>query len=179
METSGEISLASRLCLACGMCCDGTVHDFAFLQEEDVAPASDCGFKTYRREDGTPAMSLPCHYLDGTACQRYGEWRPSICGDYLCRLQKRTAAGECDEQEALDIIAKAKASLAQVEELLKPGETLAQARARFISLAKTREPLEPNEAKLVVRLFVLERLLDQQFRKLGKGTLPDAQARRD
>jgi hypothetical protein len=179
MATSGEIPLASRLCLACGMCCDGTVHDFAFLQEEDMAPASACGFKTYRREDGTPAMSLPCHYLDGTACQRYGEWRPSICGDYLCRLQKRTAAGECDEQEALGIIATAKTSLAQVEELLKPDETLAQARARFISLASTSEALAPEDAKLVVRLFVLERLLDQHFRKYGKGRLPGAQARRD
>lgn len=178
METSGEISLASRLCLACGMCCDGTVHDFAFLQEDDVAPASACGFQTYYRSDGTPAMALPCHYLEGNACQRYDEWRPSICGDYMCRLQKRTAAGECDESEALGIIANAKASRKQVEELLRPGESLAQARDRFDSLAAAKEALTPDDAKLVVRIFVLDRLLDQFFRKAGKGRLPDAQARR-
>lgn len=160
------------------MCCDGTVHDFAFLQEEDLAPAKACGFQTYRRGDGAPAMELPCHYLEGATCRRYGEWRPSICGDYMCRLQKRTAAGECDTQEALGIIATAKASRTQVEELLKPGETLAQARDRFDSLAATNEALAPDDARLVVRIFVLDRLLDQNFRKAGKGRLPDAQARR-
>ncbi len=160
------------------MCCDGTVHNFAFLQEEDMLPASACGFHTYRRDDGTPAMALPCHYLEGTACQRYGEWRPSICGDYLCRLQKRTAAREVTEHEALGTIAAALASRKQVEDAMKPGETLAQARARFNALAATGEALAPEDAKLVVRLFALDRLLDQNFRKAGKGRLPDAQARR-
>lgn len=160
------------------MCCDGTVHNFAFLQEEDVVPATACGFQTYRRNDGTPAMTLPCHYLEGASCQRYGEWRPSICGDYICRLQKRTAAGELSEEQALGTIASALASRKQVEETLKPGETLADARARFNALAATGEALAPADAKLVVRLFALDRLLDQNFRKAGKAWLPDAQARR-
>jgi len=178
MDECAEPSLASRLCLACGMCCDGTVHDFAFLQEEDMAPAGACGFQTYRRADGTPAMQLPCHYLDGAACRRYDQWRPSICGDYMCRLQKRTAAGEVTEAQALETIGITLASRAQVEALLRPGETLAQARARFDAIAESGDTLSPDDAKLVVRLFVLDRLIDQHFRKPGKGRLPDAQTRR-
>lgn len=178
MVDNPEPSLASRLCLACGMCCDGTVHDFAFLKEEDITPADACGFQTYRRGDGTPAMPLPCHYLDGATCRRYEQWRPSICGDYLCRLQKRLAAGEVSEAQALETIGITLASRTQVEELLRPGESLRQARARFDAIADSGETLSPDDARLVVRLFVLDRLLDQNFRKSGKGRLPDAQTRR-
>lgn len=178
MVDNPEPSLASRLCLACGMCCDGTVHDFAVLKEEDIIPADACGFQTYRRGDGTAAMRLPCHYLDGAACRRYDLWRPSICGDYLCRLQKRAAKGEVSEEQAFETIATTRASRAQVEELLRPGESLRDARTRFDAIAESGETLSSDDARLVVRLFVLDRLLDQNFRKPGKGRLPDAQTRR-
>ncbi|MBB3860521.1 hypothetical protein GGQ88_001787 [Novosphingobium hassiacum] len=161
------IPLASRLCLACGMCCDGTLHDYARLRACDIEPATAVGLPTFNTADGLPAMPLPCQYLDGAACRRYDDWRPSICGEYQCQLQLRAAAGECTEAQAMDLIASALAARDRVIEVVAPGTTLTDARKRFGELAASKQALSPADARLVARVFALERVLDPHFRKPG------------
>lgn len=172
MNPQEDLSPASRLCLACGMCCDGTLHGLARLLAEDVDAARAVGFPTFTTPDGRPAMPLPCHCLSGTACTRYDDWRPSICASYLCNLQTRLSIGEYTETEALDIIASALKARAQVEELMPQGTTLRDARIRFEELAASKQALAPADARLVVRMFALERWLDRHFRKPNAATLP-------
>lgn len=154
------------------MCCDGTVHAFARIQVADIEPAQDAGFAPYATPDGLPAFPLPCHYLDGAACRRYVDWRPSICGDYFCKLQKRLATDECTETEALQLIANTLSAREQVQAVLPSATTLNDARERYGELASSKQALAPADARLVVRLFMLERLLDLHFRQESLVPLP-------
>lgn len=154
------------------MCCDGTMHDFARLQPEDVEPARAVGFPTFDTPDGLPAMALPCHCLDGAKCTRYDQWRPSICSAYFCKLQKRLTAGECTVPEALQIIESALIAKTELLKTAPAGTTLNDARKRFGELSTMKQALAPADAKLVVRVFALERMLDLHFRKPNHGVLP-------
>ncbi len=154
------------------MCCDGAVHAFARIKAADVEPAQAAGFAPYDTPDGLPAIPLPCHYLEGTACRRYDDWRPSICGDYFCKVQRRVAAGECSEDEAFQRIEGVLNARAQVQSVLPPGTSLWEARKRYGELASTRQALTPDDARLVARLFTLERLLDLHFRQSDLVQLP-------
>ncbi len=158
------------------MCCDGTIFDEAIMREDDVQRATACGFTETVASDGRPAFKLPCHHLEGTACTRYDQWRPSTCGKFQCTTQAQAIGGEIDENEALLRISNALLARDGVLALLPPGESLTAARARFQALASAVSALEPSDARLVVQVFVLERLLDQHFRKPGKGRLPGREA---
>ena len=167
-STDSAIPLASRLCLACGMCCNGTVYDDARLDAEEIDAAAVAGFSTCRPASAGATFALPCHYLDGKACTIYDKWRPDVCSSYFCSLQERAAAGECTEAEALEIIATTLGLREQVTSVMLAGETFRQARARFDALATAGAALSPDDAALAVRMLVLERMLDQHFRKPGE-----------
>ncbi|ABD26748.1 hypothetical protein Saro_2311 [Novosphingobium aromaticivorans DSM 12444] len=167
-----DLSLASRLCLACGLCCDGTVYEQAAVRPEDIAPANACGFRLFKTEQDRQVFLFPCHYLEDSACTRYDQWRPSVCGSFFCLMQKRVAEGECSEAEGFSLIERAKSLRSAVLALLKPGQHFLWARSRFDALAGAKADLAPADAQLVVRMFVLERFLDQHFRKPGKKRLP-------
>jgi Fe-S-cluster containining protein len=167
-STDSAISLASRLCLACGMCCNGTVYDDARLEAEEVPAAAAAGFSTCQPATGGVGFALPCHYLDGKACTIYEQWRPDVCSSYFCSLQERAASGECTEAEALELIATTLGLRQRVVSVMRPGETFRQARARFDTLATAGAALSSEDAALAVRMLVLERMLDQHFRKPGE-----------
>lgn len=166
-----EIPLASRLCLACGLCCDGTVYPHAVAREDEVARATELGFTAIRTEDGSPAYALPCHYLKGRACTRYLDWRPSVCGDYFCRVQARAGSGEITEDAALALIARAQdlrdAMVAQLpEDVARP-----KARQHLEAVAAQGGKLDPADAAFAMRMFALERFLDSEFRLSGHDRL--------
>lgn len=163
-DTPSEIPLASRLCLACGLCCDGTVYPHAVAREDEVERAVDLGFTAIRTDDGSPAYSLPCHYLKDRACTRYLDWRPSVCGDYFCRVQARAASGEITEDEALERIAKAQTLRDAVFAELPADLDQSKARQHLADLASRGGKLEPAGATFTMRMFALERYLDSEFR---------------
>lgn len=167
-STDSTIPLASRLCLACGMCCNGTVYDDARLDADEVDAAASAGFSTCQPASAGATFALPCHYLDGKACTIYDKWRPDVCSSYFCSLQERAAAGECTEAEALELIASTLGLRERVVSVMRPGETFREARARFDSLATAGAALSSEDAALAVRMLVLERMLDQHFRKPGE-----------
>ena len=77
------LSIGSKLCTKCGLCCTGALHDRAVLEPEEVEFASDLGL--YVRAEGRPTFALPCKYLQGCACTIYSK-RPKVCARYQCQL---------------------------------------------------------------------------------------------
>ncbi|WP_118074081.1 YkgJ family cysteine cluster protein [Novosphingobium sp. THN1] len=120
MAETDELSIASKLCLACGLCCDGTVFGFALIEESEVEDTAAIGLQTFRTTYDEPAFRLGCHYLDGTACTRYQSWRPSVCGDYYCQVQKRVRKHELAEEKAFSMIARARQMTDEIKALLPP-----------------------------------------------------------
>lgn len=175
MAETDELSTASKLCLACGLCCDGTIFGFALIEEAEVQDTARIGLQTIRTTNDEPAFLLGCHYLDGAACTRYRDWRPSVCGDYFCQVQKRVGKQELAEDEAFSIIARARQMTEEVKTLLPPGVPIAQARRLFKDLAAKRPNLAPDEATFVVKMFVLERFLDSAFRGAKRAHLRSAE----
>lgn len=177
MAETDELSIASKLCLACGLCCDGTVFGFALIEESEVEDTAAIGLQTFRTTNDEPAFRLGCHYLDGTACTRYQSWRPSVCGDYYCQVQKRVRKHEVAEEKAFSMIARARQMTDEIKALLPPGVPISQARRLFKDLAAKQPDLAPDEATFLVKMFVLERFLDSEFRGAKRAHLRGAEKR--
>ncbi len=109
---------ASRLCAACGMCCNGVLFFSVRLQSGDSARQLDAlGLKIKRRADG-PHLLQPCAGHTGSGCSVYDD-RPARCRLFVCRQLLRWEAGEITEGEVLAKIAEARERNDRVRLLLE------------------------------------------------------------
>ena len=91
---------AARLCLDCGLCCDGTLFDQVELQPGDLPKAlSARGLKIKKGK----WFNQPCAGLCGTLCQLY-QHRPTRCRQFQCGQYRGVAAGEISFETAADRI---------------------------------------------------------------------------
>lgn len=102
----------SRLCLACGLCCQGLLHDRAALEPREIEAAERLGLKSFAHRDG-PAFRLPCPLHRDGGCTVYEE-RPAACRGYQCKLLRRFLAGEVTAEDGLRRIEQVKRLLAAV-----------------------------------------------------------------
>jgi Fe-S-cluster containining protein len=110
---------ASRLCLACGLCCNGVLFEVVRLQPSDsVKDLSDHGFQL-KRKKREPYFPQPCAMLDGCTCTVYSA-RPQRCRRFECRQITGLTNGSITEAEAAERIAQAKSLVQHVEALLDP-----------------------------------------------------------
>lgn len=170
-DSDPDLSLASELCLACGLCCDGTLYPRAIIERDEVAATAALGLTTYEDPCGEVGFRLPCHYLDRTCCTRYDQWRPSVCSGFFCEVQLNAKQGKLTREEALAIVRKARALRDSVAETQPPEQSMAQSVLRFSELEKNRPNLTANDAQFAVRMFILQRYLDEEFRPARKGKL--------
>ncbi len=162
----GEVATSfSDFCIACGLCCDGTLFDHAVLHPDEIEGATASGF-TLGDFAGKPGFAQPCRQLCGTSCSIYMD-RPKVCRDYRCVMLKRIAKGEVAVTDATRHVAEVRAAAANLKSELPSGETIRECRDL---LEKAME--KPGEAagSLRIRLLfgVLELLLDKHFRKPTK-----------
>jgi Fe-S-cluster containining protein len=93
---------ATALCLACGFCCDGTLHTHTVLLAEEVEAATDVGLAVGLIQD-RPAFPQPCTMFRDGSCSIY-ERRPHVCRRYECALLKRTLGGDITLEQALRVV---------------------------------------------------------------------------
>ena len=155
---------ASRLCTACGMCCNGVLFEIVRLQPQDsVKELEKLGMQINRRKT-EPYFKQPCRMLAGCHCSIY-EQRPTRCRRFECLQLKLLAAGEITEAEVAAKIAEAKELVAQVQTLLADAGDLAEQdsleeRSRRVLAEHPESPLEEVMRRL-------RRLLDRDFRALS------------
>src|SRR4029453_1372248 len=128
-STQAEMTIGSKLCTQCGLCCTGALHDYASLVPGETSFAAGLGLKVTEGEK--PSFALPCPRLVGCACSIYPT-RPQVCGKYKCQLLLDVEGGLTDLAEAMDKVRHAKNLVEEVEKLLPPGTTLPQARKQFL-----------------------------------------------
>jgi Fe-S-cluster containining protein len=100
----------TTLCLACGLCCDGTLFTQVPLRRTEASALQALGLPVREREDGTPVLSQRCAALDGRSCTAYAQ-RPETCRRYQCNLATALSEGEVSLQEALAVVDGAHALL--------------------------------------------------------------------
>lgn len=155
---------ASRLCTACGMCCNGVLFEIVRLQPQDsIKDLEKLGMQINRRKT-EPYFKQPCRMLDGCVCTIYQQ-RPTRCRRFECLQLKLLAAGEIIEAEAAAKIAKAREQVAKVQTLL----TEAGDHATQDSLEERAQRVLAAlpESSLAQEMRALRLLLDHDFRALS------------
>jgi Fe-S-cluster containining protein len=116
-------SAASRLCTACGLCCNGVLFQIVKLQPADSVPALERLGMTLRRKKREPYFTQPCAFLTGCTCTIYDE-RPQRCRRFECTQLVRAMADPTTEAAALGRIEEARQRMRRVEACLaEAGET--------------------------------------------------------
>jgi uncharacterized protein len=97
---------SQSLCLACGLCCDGTLFGQAHLSPQDDMAALLAAGAELVSDPAKSALKLPCTAYRNCACSIYSD-RPHVCRQFQCRLLRRFKVNEISEGDALDIIRQA------------------------------------------------------------------------
>jgi Fe-S-cluster containining protein len=102
----------SALCLACGLCCQGALHDMVPLDEDEIERAARLRLPLFESPLRL-AFRLPCPRLDARRCTVYDE-RPRTCASYACGVLRAYAAFEIDEPTALSRVERLREEAAEV-----------------------------------------------------------------
>jgi Fe-S-cluster containining protein len=158
---------ASRLCTACGVCCDGTMFQIVRMQPGDSpAELGRLGLKI-RCRDGEFFMEQPCAALSERRCTVY-EKRPVRCRLFHCQQLRRVESGDADEEEAMNLILETRGMVEQVRSLIEQcglredGRSLTERFERVMS-TPVNETLEPEMAAVRENLEGMMRKLKMQL----------------
>ncbi len=123
MKPEGEAEAVdgARLCLACGLCCLGLLHEWARLQEREIPAAHELGLRPEVLPDG-PAFALPCPCHQDGRCTVY-EQRLSPCREYRCKLLREYQDGQVTWDEGLRRVRRAQQLVAALRQRLGSPKT--------------------------------------------------------
>lgn len=112
---TGPTSIAEKLCLSCGLCCNGVIFADVQLQRgDDAAKLRALGLL---KANNAKKFAQPCAMHDGCHCGIYQD-RPRYCREFECLLLQNAKEGRVSEAQALRVIDDALKKAARVRELL-------------------------------------------------------------
>jgi Fe-S-cluster containining protein len=150
-------SAASRLCTACGLCCNGVLFHIVKLQPADSLRAlTAAGLKIHRKKH-EPYFNQPCRQLKGCTCQIYAE-RPQRCRLFECEQLRQVAAQALTEEAARKHIDQARAQVERIEVLLA-------AAGEGQSDRPLAERCQPQGPEILAAWQQLEGFLNEHFRR--------------
>lgn len=167
MNSPELAAAASRLCLACGMCCDGTMFQIVRMQPDDQPEVLTVLGLRVRHRGEESWMEQPCAALKRLCCTVYDQ-RPVRCRKFHCQQLMKLDTFEINEGDALAMIADTRRLAGEVKRLLfacgyrEDGAPLQEQFDRVTStpvdatlepeLAETRSQLEQAMRELRLRL---------------------------
>lgn len=165
-------SAASRLCQACGICCNGVMfHNVRVRSNDSPRELTSLGLQLHRKHRELLFLQ-PCPAYAESRCTIYPQ-RPERCQLFKCRQIARVASGEVSEERAMEQIREVLERVTRVNELLdeagktNPKKPLTQ---RYEKI--TAEPVGPysdpqtveQRERLDLAMRELEELLEREFR---------------
>lgn len=109
--------VATRLCLRCGLCCDGVLFGDVRVGLEDRPERLLKHGMPLQRTEEVWHFDQPCVALECGACRIY-EDRPSHCRQFECALLQETLRGRRTEEEAERAIDRARKLAQTVRDML-------------------------------------------------------------
>jgi len=110
------VTEVETLCLACGLCCDGSLFGRVPLAPDDA--------RTHLRVIASGAsFEQPCSALVGGACRVYTT-RPRACRAFTCKLYERHIREGGPLETRLAVVRRARSLLAAA----RPGEDVSELR---------------------------------------------------
>lgn len=116
------MDLGEKLCLACGLCCDGTLFGHVRLGPGDNAPQlKSLGLPVHTSRSLTPVLRLrqPCTALCADRTCRIYAHRPTQCRAYECGVFQQLRAGQMDFPAALRRVKQARLRANRARQLLR------------------------------------------------------------
>src|SRR3954452_24978868 len=111
---SATTSVATRLCAACRLCCNGVMFHTVRLQPNDSPrELAALGLKLKRRKQQDWLLQ-PCPAHQDGQCSIYAQ-RPERCRLFECKQLQRVKTGEITEAMALEKIREVQRLTAQLE----------------------------------------------------------------
>jgi Fe-S-cluster containining protein len=116
------VESAEQLCLACGLCCDGTLFDNVRLGPDDEAnklKALGLPVAVTRTKAPVAFFRQPCAALCGDrTCRVYAD-RPGQCRTFECGVFKDVQAGRIKSVAALRLVKQARQRADHIRRLLR------------------------------------------------------------
>ena len=143
-----------ELCLACGMCCDGTLFDGVQLEASDDGPRlKQLGLPVKVSRGRTPIarFAQPCAALGRDCTCRVYAGRPWQCRVFECGVFKKAKAGELDFATARRRVQQGRRLADRVRKLLRALGDHEEHRAlgeRFFRMQCRMEEQRPDAAAL-------------------------------
>jgi Fe-S-cluster containining protein len=119
---AAALNSLEQLCLACGLCCDGTLFDNVRLEPDDDAgqlKALGLPVALSRARPAAAHFPQPCAALCADRSCRVYPHRPKQCRTYECMVFKETQAGRLDPAAALRLVTRARRQADRVRRLLR------------------------------------------------------------
>lgn len=95
----------SRLCRACGACCNGAMFAYVELDPGELAPETRKRLQVIEEKNG---FEQPCAAHGPTGCGAYDD-RPSRCRSYACQLYRSHERDGEDLEDKLARVGKIRA----------------------------------------------------------------------
>lgn len=163
-DGAADIAQASDLCMSCGMCCNGLLHNAAVLDADEVAAAAAIGLAVLDRP-GRPGFALPCTKLEGTVCTIYGH-RPRVCSGFRCQVLIDLENGRHSFDQAAQRVATARQLLAEVVADM-PATASAQEVKTMVRTAISGSGRHADRLRVTALTFYL----DKHFRKAKESKM--------
>lgn len=111
----------NRLCLECGLCCNGVIFARGELQPgDDPERLKALGLRLIRNASKPDRQKFhqPCAALNGCRCEIYSS-RPRYCRDFKCLVFSSVESGERSPESARTVVRGALRRVARVRRLLR------------------------------------------------------------
>ncbi len=159
---------AGQLCVACGMCCDGTLFDLVKLEGDDDArklKALGLPVKASRGRVPIERFPQPCAALGpDRRCRVYAD-RPWQCRVFECGVLKDLKAGRIGAAAALRQVTRARRRAERVRQLLRALGDHDEHRGLGERFHRTSERMEAGGADAAARaIFADLSLLVHRFK---------------
>jgi Fe-S-cluster containining protein len=149
LPEGGAVESGEHLCLACGLCCDGTLFDLVKLEpDDDAGKLKALGLPVSFSRGRMPVARFPqpCSALcEDRSCRVYAD-RPGQCRNFECLLFKDAKAGRITFAAALPVVKLARRRADKVRRLLRELGDTDEYRAVGERVHRTSERVESNFA---------------------------------
>ncbi|MEJ8755700.1 hypothetical protein WG947_01720 [Pontibacter sp. H259] len=131
---------ATRVCLACGLCCDGTVIGFVQVGREELPALRE--LLDVENANGEGFFLQPCKkFCDG--CTIYPD-RPKQCAKYECGLLESLEQKEIDFDAAIETVHAVKQKKIAIEKQLALLQLQLKSESFYFKMVELKKLFETN-----------------------------------
>jgi uncharacterized protein len=162
---------ASTLCIACGLCCNGTIFAHVKVYPDEIQQVKDLGLALRERADET-VFDLSCSCFKDGSCSVYKK-RPKKCVSFICKLNKDVLNATIPFENSLQIVQAVKDYTNWVLSAVIPKDRadlrasnyrllLIECHKKFLA-KQANETLSARDEEIIRVIFEQMKLIDRFF----------------